>query len=259
MSPGLSLWWIPRAFLECDILGQLEDKYLIPAERNDTLSDPMRRATRVALRTILSVTRGESWGSERFATTSDGRPFIDRAMAPVFSVSHTLTAGLVAVADDGPLGVDIERMRATKLGQSRIQSIIRAATHHGIWDGASSTSESSCLELEVEGEVEADRMFLVVWTRLEAIAKARGGGIGALLEDIGARPGAEHLIHVGPRVRPLNSVLPSGCSMRPLALPSGHVGAVVARMGPSPPPLRWFPTSLTALDEFCQSGLGRCE
>ena len=258
MPTGLSVWWIPHAL--CDILGQLEGKYLLPKERDDAVHDPMRRATRVALRLVLGATRGASWGREPFVMSSDGRPYIERPMAPVFSVSHTRTAGLVAVSNQGPLGVDVEKIRAIKLGRSYLQSIIRAAMHYGIWDGDPSISGSSCLEGEVRSEAKAgpDPVFLIVWTRLEAIAKARGGGIGALLEDLGARPSAGHGADLGSPTRPATSVIPAGCSLWPLALPCEHVGAVVAPTGPSPPPLQLFPTSRTELDQFCQKTLTRC-
>ena len=111
-----------------------------------------------------------------------------------FSLAHSGSLALIAVANRGRIGIDVEVRRAVKMNARRATLI-----------------ETAGMALVPDAPLfggDGDLRFLAAWTRLEAVAKLRGTGIGALLEELGltARgPGADvvaaaacHLMMGGP-------------------------------------------------------------
>jgi 4'-phosphopantetheinyl transferase len=86
-----------------------------------------------------------------------------------FSLTHSGDLVLIAIAERGRAGIDAEIRRATKLDTRRRGMILAAGEAVG----------SAPLPAE------PDVRILAAWNRLEALAKARGDGIGAVLEALG--------------------------------------------------------------------------
>ena len=97
-----------------------------------------------------------------------------------FSLTHTGELVLIAVRDDGMIGVDAEVRRSVRMSAQR-RALIEIA-------GAAVLTDVAL------PEGDPDLRFLAAWTRLEAIGKLRATGIGALLETLGiiaSGPGAD--------------------------------------------------------------------
>ena len=152
-----------------------------------------QETARAALRIILAGFVGRESAARPFRLAPGGKPMLDgRAECrPLhFSLAHCDTAALVAISQDGPVGVDIEAPRPVRIADHRRRMLIEAAA---------SLAPSEQLP---DGPGEA--RFLQGWVRLEALAKATGEGLGALLGRLGddASPIAEtHLNGVLVRTR----------------------------------------------------------
>jgi 4'-phosphopantetheinyl transferase len=145
-----------------------------------------------------------------FALEPAGKPYI--AGGPAFSLSHSDQLALIAVAPSGPIGVDLERARATTM-EIRRRALIEAAG----------------LALGGPRHDEADRL-LAAWTRLEALAKALGAGMGRLLTMLGitARR-AVNLSAVDAAENALRIAAEAGLAVAALPLPPLLFGAVAGR------------------------------
>jgi len=88
-----------------------------------------------------------------------------------FSLSHSGTLALIALRDNGQVGIDAEVRRAARLSAERRHLIEVAGT---------ALLPDSPLPFS-----DPEMSFLAAWTRLEAISKMRAMGIGALLEALG--------------------------------------------------------------------------
>ncbi|HWV81303.1 MAG TPA: hypothetical protein VNZ50_07725 [Hyphomicrobiaceae bacterium] len=135
-----------------------------------------------------------------------------------FSLTHTGELVLIAVRDEGRLGVDAEVRRPVHISAER-RGLIEIAG-------------GAMLPDVTLPEDDPGLRFLAAWTRLEAIGKLRGTGIGALLEQLGivARgPGSDA---VAERARRLvgDPIQPVGLSSIDLE----HFDAVAA-LATSPP------------------------
>jgi phosphopantetheinyl transferase len=129
------------------------------------------------LRSILS------WPPAALVRDADGRPSIPGAA--VFNLSHSGRLALIATADAGPLGADVEQLR--RLPGARAV-VTRRFTDH---------EQSAVLTAP-----EVDEAFLRVWTIKEAVAKAQGSGLrgalGVAIDDpLGPSP---RLLSPGPPV-----------------------------------------------------------
>jgi 4'-phosphopantetheinyl transferase len=130
-----------------------------------------RLATLIALRALLCGIVGRSEAAGPFAREAHGKPRLSSRYDCHFNVSHS--RGLVLIALSRlPVGVDIEQPRDVKIDPRR-RGVIEAA--------ACAVADGRPLP-----RVAGDLRFLQAWTRLEALAKAHGQGIGKLLTTIGA-------------------------------------------------------------------------
>ncbi|MEJ1978977.1 MAG: 4'-phosphopantetheinyl transferase superfamily protein [Acetobacteraceae bacterium] len=115
-------------------------------------------AARGMLRQVLAALRGERPAELAIRTERDGKPYV--VGGPHFNLSHSGSRALLAVAAF-PLGVDIEAIRSIEDEVARI---------------AFSPAEQAALQAVPPDRREA--AFFRGWTRKEAVAKARGDGIG---------------------------------------------------------------------------------
>ena len=120
-------------------------------------------ATRAVLRLLLAEIAGagaEGARGLRFRYGRHGKPYLPGG--PSFNVSHSVEFLAVAVADEGRVGVDVERLRPVR--RSDRVAARRFAPSEQAWLGAT-------------GLRERDAAFLRIWTRKEAFAKALGSGL----------------------------------------------------------------------------------
>lgn len=167
-SPEATFAWVWRLPLQCDPLAEnqlsalLETVESARAARQAT-SDLRRRfvVSHGLLRLVLASFTGLRPESIRVITGEFGKPQLAGG-APHFSLSHCEDEALVAVTYAGPVGVDIERVRA----DIEIDAIARRllAAH-------------DIARIEAWPEAKRERAWFSAWTRREAVTKACGDGL----------------------------------------------------------------------------------
>jgi 4'-phosphopantetheinyl transferase len=146
--------------------------------RANSLKDPRDRRERLAaltaLRLLLERFTDPHSARQPFVTGPAGKPALPGGMLQ-FSLSHVEGHALIGLTRSGAIGVDLERDRPLRLSERRRAEIIAAAKGLAGKPLAGASSDAG---------------FLQAWCRLEAFAKAHGGGIGRTLADLGLRSGA---------------------------------------------------------------------
>ena len=149
---------------------------LSPSEhtRLDAITNPIEQARRrtayIAQRLILIHIFGPGLHQADLPRDALGRPHLPLGHTGSISLAHTGTHALIAVSNAPRIGVDLEAPRTIRMSPAR-RALIESAA-----------AQLSPDELPTNG----DARFLQAWTRLEALAKADGHGIGHLLTAIGA-------------------------------------------------------------------------
>jgi 4'-phosphopantetheinyl transferase len=119
-------------------------------------------AAHVALRQVLAGRTGRPAAALVFETGEYGKPALAGPMACAFSLSHSDELALVALADDGDIGVDLERVRVLPDLDALERQCLTAA---------------ECRELAGLPPAARSLGFLQRWTRKEACLKALGTGL----------------------------------------------------------------------------------
>lgn len=173
-----------------------------------------RRLARIALRIVLArAGAAQAYGVE-FEAEANGKPTLPGSSL-AFNASHAAGRALFVVSSPGPVGIDLESDRTVALGERR-RAMIECA--------AASLSRS-----------ERPPPFLQAWTCLEAFAKARGTGIGALLTELGITgSGAKDLTDADVAARATAVVARSGLEVRALQVPAPFYASVAAPCPISP-------------------------
>lgn len=158
LAPGASR---ERAALAC-----LDEGELLRWSRFE-YSGPQRQfvLSRAALRAVLCKELACGNDELAFGVSPHGKPFArvrNRRSDISFSVSHSGHHGLIALAPDGRLGVDIEE----RVERRRIDVLIDAAL--GREEGGEVASARGFEQLH---------LFFKLWTMKEAVMKAHGLGI----------------------------------------------------------------------------------
>jgi 4'-phosphopantetheinyl transferase len=176
---------------------------------------------------VLEATFGSSLRQVPLPRDRHGRPHLPDAIAGNFSLAHAEPWALIGVTRAHRIGVDIETARAIKM-DGRRRAIIEAA--------ASSISVSPLPD-------EPDARFLQAWTRLEALAKADGCGIGHLLTQLGAVGGSNGKADAAAHLASQHSL-----ALYPLDISPGvYAAAACTGIAPSVLNLPETPEGLTAL------------
>lgn len=183
------------------------------------------RASRIATRIALERWAGRSVRGAEFEIATGGRPSLGDGL-PHFNVSHTASVALIAVCRSLSVGVDIECQRALSMSSERRRRIVTAAA-----------------DLAAIGAInpESDLDVLRAWVRLEAIAKARGSGIGVLLTEEGVIGGSE---------RSARETEKPSLASAALDVASPYIAAIAADTLPSAISIRRFPERTDALEDF---------
>jgi 4'-phosphopantetheinyl transferase len=192
------------------------------------------RTTRIALRLLLESVAGADMRRVPFAAGAAGKPRLARHRGALdFSLSHCGGDILIAIAGAGPVGIDLERLRAVSMEAERRRALIAAA--------------AALVPASIPDEDPTDAHLLQAWVRLEALAKARGCGIGLLFRDFGLsggrRQGAAAAGQAAGRL-----VREAGLKVCDLTLPTGLFGAIAARGDAATPiTVHPFPNDCTRL------------
>jgi 4'-phosphopantetheinyl transferase len=128
-----------------------------------------RSAAHRARDDILGRYLGQTAAALNYGTSPGGKPFLHGASEALqFNLSHTLGSGLIAVAADLAVGVDIEPLR-------RVENPLRIARRV-------MSAQDIALLTTLRPQARVYR-FLDLWTRMEARQKAVGRGIFQDLVD----------------------------------------------------------------------------
>jgi len=125
--------------------------------------------SRAGLRAILGSYVGSAPSELQFEQEEFGKPFLTESCGATihFNLSHSDNLAVVAVTATGPVGVDVERVRAIPDWKRVANRIF-------------SSSENAALS-SVDRH-QRERAFYNCWTRKEAIIKATGEGLSARLD-----------------------------------------------------------------------------
>jgi 4'-phosphopantetheinyl transferase len=130
------------------------------------------------LRVLLARCLGVEPATVRYETGAHGKPRLSPAFPPLeFNLSHSEELGLLAVARDLSVGVDVEKVRNLPDAMS-------------IADAHFTTSEAKRLRSLPPSERRT--AFFRYWARKEAVIKAGGEGLGRALDsfDVHGTPGS---------------------------------------------------------------------
>ena len=131
-----------------------------------------------ALRLFLARCLGVEPATVLYETGTHGKPRLVPGLGPLeFNLSHSEGLGLLAVARDRSVGVDVEHVRELP------DALDIADTHFSVAERD---------ELRSLPQAERRAAFFYCWTRKEAVIKAGGEGLGRALDsfDVDLAPGS---------------------------------------------------------------------
>lgn len=131
-------------------------RFVFPRDRRRYL------AAHCALRHLLAARTGRPQAALAFLEGPFGKPSLAGAPRCAFNLSHSDDVALVAMADSGEIGVDVELLRP-------MPDAIDLARHN--------FSAAECAELAATRAPDQALAFLLGWTRKEACLKAIGSGL----------------------------------------------------------------------------------
>ena len=176
LQPGVVYIWEGRLDVPADVVAAAR-RLLSARERKRAdrfVYDRHRRRYTVAqahLRRVLGQLTGIPPETVRFHYEDKGKPFLPGG--PSFNQSHSEDRLMIAVADSGRLGVDIEERRTVRLML-------------GIADKNFARDEAA--RLHAAPADERRRLFFRIWTRKEAFLKALGFGLTHPLRSFSVDP-----------------------------------------------------------------------
>ena len=181
-----------------------------------------RLTARTAVRLLLNAAGAPSAFGIDLPVDANGKP-VQQPGWPAFNVSHSGGHALIVMSPRGPVGIDLERHRDVHISGPRRALFLAAgeALSSELTHGFAKTSD--------------DARFLSSWTRLEAVAKARGCGIGKLLTDVGITAAGVRTLSAEAVAGMARDVLSrSGLCVRTLSMEDGLYGAISAPIGEVP-------------------------
>lgn len=164
--------------------------------------------TRAVLRLLLSSWLGRPPLSLALEYGPYGKPSLRDHPRCCFNVAHSGEYALLALSDGQPIGVDIERQRAT----SDLDALARMVF-----------SPNEMLAWGMLPDAERVPKFFSIWAAKEALVKAigRGLGLGVADLDVGGLPAC-----VPPEGHRLSVGGLGDCRLRPLSAPPGYAAAL---------------------------------
>lgn len=157
---------------------------LAPAERQrwEALRLPEDRERflrgRGALRRLLGAWREEPPEAVPIGVAAHGKPCC--LGGPEFNLSHSGDLILLAVHQQRPVGVDVERLRPGLAWRPIARRVLPPAEWQALEALAAVAEEEEAAEAERQGA----EAFLAAWCRLEARLKAQGLGLAGLGQPV---------------------------------------------------------------------------
>jgi 4'-phosphopantetheinyl transferase len=189
-----------------------------------------RRIARLALRLLLERAFGAAIARAPFQSGGHGKPTLP-GLTGDFNLSHAGSHALIGLGTATSVGVDLEPIREVRMNAARRAAIADAAVR--VADGAALPPNE-------------DARTLQAWTRLEALAKADGQGIGRTLARLGVwgRPSAAAPL---PPANAAPDTVRADLVVHDVAAGSGLHAAVALPRGIVPPALQHLPAGTDAL------------
>lgn len=196
--------------------------------------DANRQLARAALRLVvasrLALKTGRPLAAPDLRVRADGKPHL-AGDEIAFSLAHSGRLALIAIADLGPLGIDLELPRAVVIEEHRRAQIeVVAAALAG-----------------VPLPTDPAARLLVAWTRLEAVAKATGEGVGRLMTRLGMTWTSAHAHDLEPARQAARWIAASDLHVSDLTLGPGRFAATAHPTSLPPPRLLLEPNAVAEL------------
>jgi 4'-phosphopantetheinyl transferase len=207
-APGeVHVWWVDVPRQPPSVGAALSEDELLRAAAFK-VEDARQRfvATRGALRHLLGRYLDQDPAAFRFATTTNGKPRLDHPPSSLqFNVSHSGALGLIAIAREQEVGVDVEQINPRR----HLDGVARRVF----------------TEREREA-IDGDESFYRHWVAKEAFVKATGRGVTSVrsFEVLLDAPGGARLVHVGGDQEEARR-----WTLAPVDAPAGYAAALVAR------------------------------
>ena len=184
--PPFRVWKIALADLPCadDIALLAPGEHAVAARFVFERDRRRYLAAHVALRKTLATCLGDRPENLRFESGGFGKPLLVHAAPCAFNLSRSGDVAVIAVAQDGQIGVDVELVRAVPDAMALAARNFSASEHEQL--------------LALAGP-QRDAAFLRCWTRKEACLKAIGSGLSI----------APHLFETGIYATRGNVVVPT--------------------------------------------------
>lgn len=167
------LWLLDLSSLNKSTIASLQ--HLLPTDEL-TRAQSMRRnpdaaiAIRLFVRLCLAPYYDIAPQALKFEKKEKGKPYVANTSSNVhFNLSHTDDTAILAISQQNPIGVDIEKAE-------------RKSDISGIADNFFAEQEVSQIKQQDEGQKKA--FFFRLWTLKEAFLKATGDGISIGLEKV---------------------------------------------------------------------------
>lgn len=135
-----------------------------------------------AVRQLLARHTGIAAHAVKYVAGAFGKPALARSPRGChFNLAHSGDIAIVAICDDGEVGVDVEVLREVPDADALTRSVF---------------TTSECNEFALAPSDQRDRAFLRGWTRKEACMKATGHGLNLAPStfDVGMSPGRRHVL-----------------------------------------------------------------
>lgn len=192
----------------------LSEDELLRAERFRFARHRTRWVTcRALLRQQLATYCGISAAQIVFQKNAAGKPAIashctEASAIPQFNLSHSRDLAVLAVRDDGPVGVDIEYLKEFNQRQAVAARFF------------TTREQAELSAVPASGQLLA---FYCIWTRKEAILKATGLGLSGRLDAFDVAAAADDAHILGWREEQFNA---AGWALRHLEYEHGVVGTL---------------------------------
>lgn len=208
---GVDLWSVPlrqpRARIAELIADCSEAEHARAGRMRLTARACQFLAARGIVRTVLGAYVAIDAAGLPLGVGAHGKPFVDLPEAPAFNVTHSGERLIVAVTASFAVGVDVERVDP-RLDVEAIASRFLPGDE---------TAELLALPPVVRNVA-----FLRLWTRREALLKARGCGFATSVSDA-----------FGPLSRLRDSLWDGICTLTDLDAGPGYVGALAYHAPPT--------------------------